>query len=415
MSTPSPERLSQVITNLRDDISTSGLSRPDVPDFTEDTSRTVRWMEQVISQLDVRGDDAEDQNPYTAFLEQSLVKLESDLRRAADRTGRDQTVIVCCIVSSVYELARSTGAGDSVNDVRKAVEESELVRWLTVFREMLVMIRSLRTSGFNLANVSLSLLSFDVSALIRQGLETVLIGPILAALTAYEIAIDTIGSRLTGIIQRTRCTPIIEMWSAILSFLYGGDAGFVRRARGFVFSAMVRLQRSMQLDIYAEGGEEELSIQQIDVLIEIIDKLLRSLHIFRVCRIPASTRPPVAPEDPSRPERTRDGGPNDPPGDTQDPTGPAADGPGGSDEEPRAARFEWIVDPDAPAADEWEGAASQGETTRPVFLTPANVAETLTDTFGVAREEAFRTAQQQACQEELSDEARRALEAIGAL
>lgn len=262
------------------------------------SKHTKKWMLELTNDLYPSVDGVDNDDPFGDVLVRGLRQLELEARNILKEATVDSPgLVVCCIINAVY-LASSDRRRGNLEQLQRAVLESEAREWLEVLLVALYMIRDLsRDSGLS---TNLSILSIDVSARIRDLLERILMAPLVLAMVLYEWTIEQIGASITRAISKTRCLPLIDLWGSVVVWLYDQRTGFLRRAQGFVANKLIAQRRELNQAYELVGAVStrhdaliHYNWRRIDQLIEIIETLLQTFDLFRVCRVPYATEAEV--------------------------------------------------------------------------------------------------------------------------
>lgn len=416
MPTPTPEQESRVsreavrlASRYRSiqDILTRGKPRLDASEeFQKSWGQTKAWLAQLNE--DLHASPAEMSDPFADFVVRGANEITRSIESIQSRytpelsieNATEYAAVVCCLLNAIYELA---GKPSGVYNDLRALQESEFVIWTQALRQMLLVMKTL--SSERSVEFSLEILSLDVSAQIKQGLDTAVLGPFIGVLMSFEWITSTLGFKVSQAVNRTKCLPIIELWGAILQWLYSERGGLIRRIRGFVSDILMHSFRNFRLGARAAGAELgdrlELSTRidnnRIDLFIQILDAILDSTQLLRTCRL-----------DPPDPDIIEDPDP------TRDPSGeiqrPERDEEEQDLEDLEGEEDRRINNPRNPTG----YIPPDIEDKDYVFLTPINTNLLLIDAFDLDQN-VVRDITRTPCQELLAEDTRTALEQLGAL
>lgn len=369
-------------------------------------------------------------DPFADFIKQGADQITRSANGIAARyfpeltaaNANEYAAVMCCVVNSAYDLL---GRDLSAYETIRAVQRSDFVKWLRVLREMLVVVRDL--SGTQSSEFDLGILKLDISATIQASLDQAIAGPLVAAMVSFEWATTKLGERVLQAIAKTKCLPLIEMWGAILQWLYSGRAGFMRTARGFISDVFARITRTLRLGNLAAGDDQASRIdselkfdkRRIQMAIDVLDAILTASTLLTTCRLsdPRSTTPTTpgtdengpgddaptlpAPDEPDTSPNIPGPGGNGGTGSTGQ--GPATTGTGATGGYIPTITPEGYVDPsNLPEGDY-------------VYLTPENIEYVLLYSVGLTPDVAATVIGGRACRDSLTAETEQALVQLGIL
>jgi hypothetical protein len=344
-----------------------------------------------------------------------------------------------------------------------AITTQKYRKYLLFFRRMLAMIRSqsyqARAGG---GEVFSAVLDLDIGYVISKVLKGAIAGPLLAGVFVLEAVINYVGAIIYNVLSDLRCAPIADMWATIVRWLFRRPFGFIGRVKSYLRSVLTDLRRdARRVSTGTEASAVEISVgvdpEVINQLIDVIDRLLEALDILIACPPPptasafaesASGRGREADRDPRGPTSPnpadpidRDNGRDDT-GDGQDDrtdgaeqggsqTGGRTNRPAGNEGARRLPGGGYLPpgaedtsNPTGGSSGRTESSPSSGAggssgrepsgESNYIYLTPDNIATVLIDGFGVSPARAREvTGDDSDCREELTDDARQALEQLG--
>lgn len=387
---------------------------------------TTQHMSRIVRDAFGQSDSRLEDDPYGGFLAEGLTSIRNRALALAASPTNELPAVVCCIVGGMYLF--SEDFRDSAENLQRQVRESDFVAWLHVLREVLFVMRDLtEDTGFG---AQLSILTKDIAAAIEEAILSVAVAPVIVMMVMLEWVVNQMFRWMTEQVVALRCPPLIELWGAMLGWLFNPHTGLMRRMEAWTSQIFSHMARSIEMSNFFASGELpsdavlRFDWQRLTQIIQAIDQILAMTDVFRFCRIPvADTTPATTTTVPTTPPR-----PDRPPRNDQPPTGgdtgtpftppPGGGGGGGGGADP------WVVPPGEtgvrapldPSTFRNPPGPGDGYTTKPgyLFLTPENM-QTALVRMGLTWAEARRYTQGPAgtCRDQVSPETASILDSIG--
>lgn len=326
-----------------------GVRANSVPDIDTEFRNWFRRLQRETSSYIDTADD-----PYLSFVLSNAQDLERNAQGVLDyyrdlspeQRLEEYAALICCLLTAAYE---ATGRPNVVYDTLRAADRSRLTAWLRMLRAMLVLTQQLQQSQS--VDFELEILNIDISGIIHNSIMSVFLGPVTRLMVYLEAVSAEVSRnlRLLTLVDRTRCQPLIRMWSNFLNLIFGGRRAFIRKGKSLIANIVVNSRRRLdnaarrlgvntQSHIYRRRIEVEANTseyvkidrEKLQFMIEVLDVLISSLSLFSVCRLAVPDRPNASTETRPLPTGTVPGGGSndDPDRDDPDRDDPMLDIPG---------------------------------------------------------------------------------------